>query len=378
MEKNKIIKLIKSKYIETKKENITPKKEYTEIFETSKISIENILKKYINNDEINKDFYLWYCNNQKNIDLKNLLKNKKEYDLIFNKNSLNNLLYDNSFISIDIIQEAERNKIIYEKWVYENIIVDLYYCFDEHINIELIFNIICFLQNLLNKKIQVNVCIYLGKQKKKENKKYGLSPITINSGGTTPELIVYIWRREELYKVLIHELMHYFKVDFNQNDDIYDKLKKIFNKKFDVIGNDAVNESYVEFLANIIHSIIYSYENNVEIEKVYKQELYFSYIQMINIFANYIKVINHKMQIKQNTSVISYYIIKLYFLINYNLILDFIEKNKFNIMNNQNEYIKLYENILNKPNLNREIVKKILEIKNIHDGFSLRMVNLDL
>ena len=66
-----------------------------------------------------------------------------------------------------------------------------------------------------------------------------------------------IWRKEEFYKVLIHELTHYFGVDFYITDNIYKKLEKHFGELINILGVDRINESYTETIALTIHSIVY-------------------------------------------------------------------------------------------------------------------------
>ena len=49
----------------------------------------------------------------------------------------------------------------------------------------------------------------------------------INSGSTYVGSEITIWRSEELYKVLFHELIHYFKLDYRHNADQYKEIDKL-------------------------------------------------------------------------------------------------------------------------------------------------------
>ena len=71
----------------------------------------------------------------------------------------------------------------------------------------------------------------------------------INSGSTLPGSFITLWRREELHKVLIHELIHYLNIDmYNYQYKFYILYKdiKLDNHKCNP------NEAYTEFIAILI------------------------------------------------------------------------------------------------------------------------------
>ena len=108
--------------------------------------------------------------------------------------------------------------------------------------------------------INVNIEIYDTPFKKKLpcidcNKK--LSSININSGLSYENNII-IYRKEELLKVLIHEMIHILDIDIKYENN--NNKKKILNKL--CINNLLINESYVESWANIINIYLTLKENN--------------------------------------------------------------------------------------------------------------------
>ena len=86
--------------------------------------------------------------------------------------------------------------------------------------IKLLFWRINFMRKLFNNYKPLEIWIYPGKQKKCLRDSIN-NPITvdnINSGSTTTynnndNGIICLWRKEEILKVLLHELIHSFKVD---------------------------------------------------------------------------------------------------------------------------------------------------------------------
>lgn len=63
----------------------------------------------------------------------------------------------------------------------------------------------------------------------------------------------------------------------------------------------------------------------------------------------------------QWTSVCSYYIIKCFFMVNYNSLLDFWKDKGYFILKNQNEYEKIYDKILNTNAINEKLINSFIE-----------------
>ena len=124
---------------------------------------------------------------------------------------------------------------------------------------------------------------------KKFNKKsIILGPKEINTGFTTYQHKLCIFREEELNKVLIHELIHYLQLDLG-----YIKSNRISNY-FNINPNIEIrlNEAYTEILALIINVSINSYLNKGRknysfANKMINYELKFTLYQISKILIHY-------------------------------------------------------------------------------------------
>ena len=83
----------------------------------------------------------------------------------------------------------------------------------------------------------------------------------VNNGLTSfskgiPEYI-YIYRFEDLYKVMMHELIHYYGFDFGRVLDVHDKFKSFCIR--DLSGQIDLNEAYTETLACYLWIAMHTY-----------------------------------------------------------------------------------------------------------------------
>ena len=162
-----------------------------------------------------------------------------------------------------------------------------------------------------------------------------LSPMNINAGfttlgDTTKQTSVnnnknyhknyneiFIWRREEVYLVLIHELFHYLLLDTKfLNDEKYDVL---FNNKIQPYL--LLNESITEIMSNFFYNMYYSIRNGnnnlnndfLKFKEIYVNDLIFSWYQSVKIlkFFNINSLeINELSKIKSQTPIFSYSILR--------------------------------------------------------------------
>lgn len=78
-----------------------------------------------------------------------------------------------------------------------------------------------FIRKIANNQKPLVIWIYPSDYKKQLPKNKVITPDDINSGSTTTYIgtnengIIYIWRKEEILKVLLHELIHSFNMDKN-------------------------------------------------------------------------------------------------------------------------------------------------------------------
>ena len=353
---------------------------------------DKILVESLENENIEK-FIIWTNNSNcvANINLEeimkiNIKKNKeisKLYNFMFNnieinRIDLNNLLYKNPFVSIDIQYEVETTDLLYKKYELKyGSTVSIYY-YKRNIDINIINDIFNFFYEISNKKIKIKLVIFLSKSKKKihENTIKYLCPYNINSGSTLATHFIYLWRCEEIYKVLIHELIHYFQLDFSIASNDYNKTLKYIETTFHISTNvdDRMFESYTETLANIIHSHFMAYYSKIKYGDIYNIELSFSLFQVAKILNFYgctnidqifkKNNINYK-KIYQLTSVLSYFIIKCSLLFNIHSFYNFIEKS---IVFNEriDEYIKLIDKSIHDEKFKNTIDKYIKIIQHMN------------
>jgi hypothetical protein len=149
------------------------------------------------------------------------------------------------------------------------------------------------------------------------------------------EIVVY--RLEEWFKVLLHESMHNFGLDFSDMDNTacHNKILALFPIKSDV----NLYEAYTEFWARIMNIVFCSYSNasdKTDINEMLTNSEFFVNFERIFAFYQMSKVLDfmdieyrhliektayseslRKTFYKENTNVLSYYILALVLLNNY-------------------------------------------------------------
>ena len=272
------------------------------------------------------------------------------------RKKLHENIYTNQYISIDIHQIIETNNIQYKEIQFNKNKIRIYEL-DKKVNLELIFFIINFMENLA-KKFNINykpidLTLLLTSQKKLITNEKFLGPENINSGSTYFNELVFIWRIEEVYKVLIHELIHYFGFDYKL---FMESLATNHTNKHCIIGEDRENEAYVESFGIIIHTFIISKFLKLSFFDLFNYEINFSLYQCKKILdffkISYINDIifntNCDNPIYQKTAVFSYFFIKTSLILNLKNTMDFICKNNKNI----SEFHKLIEKSLESDVIN--------------------------
>lgn len=216
-----------------------------------------------------------------------------------------------------------------------------------------------------------------------------ISSENINGGYTIPCQIssqIFIWRKEEFFKVFIHEMFHSLGIDFAMlnhlklNNDIYN-IFPIKDTKFNIY------EGYTEFwteLINIVYYVSMLYndalmiDNSIKItnfinifNQLYEIEKVWTYIQCIKILNHmnltYKQLIsNNKKNLekyKENTNVFAYFICKLIFMYNHNKFIEFSIKNNSNLL--------LFTNDYNQENNQKKIENIFLYIKHNYKNKNL-------
>jgi hypothetical protein len=160
-----------------------------------------------------------------------------------------------------------------------------------------------------------------------------------------PEIVVY--RKEEWFKVFIHETIHNFGLDFSNMDN--SGCAKHILKLFPVNSNVNLFESYAEFWGETINVLFCSFwnlqnKNNLkkfltDVDILMNIERQYSFFQLAKVlkfmgltykdmYSNTkTSDILRKTMFKENTNVLSYYIIKTILINNYQSFLYWCERN---------------------------------------------------
>jgi hypothetical protein len=139
---------------------------------------------------------------------------------------------------------------------------------------------------------------------------------------------VYIYRREEWFKVLCHELFHSFGLDFSEYDcaDVDKKMFAIFPIKVDLRLYEVYTETWGELLNVIFMAYLSNTKESAEkilkkVEPLIYQERMFSVYQASKVLAHFgmsyedlyeksTQAMLSRRNYKETTPVLSYYIIK--------------------------------------------------------------------
>ena len=186
--------------------------------------------------------------------------------------------------------------------------------------------IIIKMLKLLFKRTSSQKVIYfetLHKKKFPIHKNKILGPDEVNSGITFLDLhkngTIILYRKEELLKVLIHELIHSNLID---EKIIFDSSLKNFSNYFCIDYKILLNEAFTESFATIINLFYIHIKckyNKEYLNEMFMNEMKYSYyicLKIINYYNIYkisdtIKNNNMcKIKFPQNTNVFSYYILK--------------------------------------------------------------------
>lgn len=304
-----------------------------------------ISKKYINkfflkkNNLLKLDNIYYTTNKIFNYEIENYLNNRF---IGKNKNKIIKIVNKKKEIKLD---DLHINFFYNHKSEYE--IDQIIY------NLILLFNIIKKLFNINERKINL-IIFYCDIKKEHYFNKSVIDYENMNSGISYSNNII-LFRKEEILKVFIHELLHNFGLD-NLNDNSNTKLSKIFK----INSDNLFNEAYIEFVAIILHTMYFSclFSENYSTMNYYfkifiKYEINFSLIQLVKFlniynmeFLDFFKKNNYS----ENTNTFSYIYLKFLLIFNYNYFLNSIIS--YNNISTYNEnYIIYYLNYLNNNGL---------------------------
>lgn len=338
-----------------------------------------------------------------------LMDNNIDFKIKKIKESCDMHLKNSNFMSKSIkLYIKEHLKDCYELTYNNNTII---YFTKKNINTKLVihmFQIIQLIEKIFNHSEYHQKIIFFDTNKKKKfpsTNKVELGPNEVNTGVTFVNDIdqhnkhgckVILYRKEEVLKVLAHELVHAHLVDFDMivwKDTV--KFSKIFCTKYNVLLNEAYTEWYANIF-NIVYTNIACGFGRNELMNMYFNEIKYS-IYISKKILNFYNIPSIKTIIKkdtkckvlfpQQTNIISYYILKNILLIKYdgmnrdiNHIVKILMKNMYILdgisdnFRNDNERNSDIENVKNINNRN-----KILNKYNYNDGNkSLRLCLYEL
>lgn len=201
---------------------------------------------------------------------------------------------------------------------------------DNHIN--LIIHLMCILNIYSNKMCSknLNIFIYMTSLKKElpKTNAHILDQTNVNTGFTrtcmpTAEIVIY--RKEEWFKVLIHESFHNFGLDFSDmnNTECHSKILRIFKVSSDV----NLFEAYTEFWAEIINACLCSFlilQNKNDVNEFLLNADFFINFERTYSFFQLVKTLNfmgvtytdlyssslRNPKYKEKSNVLAYYVIK--------------------------------------------------------------------
>jgi len=207
----------------------------------------------------------------------------------------------------------------------------------------------------------------------------------------TNDITIRIYRKEELVKVLIHEVIHYLGVDKIVNKDfenIYNVVNPENNNK--LIINETVTETlatYINcFIINDLYSsfssCIYPSVGSRNLEQCLNNEIKFGMLQTAKILHhfgftsidNFLNNKNNNKKIIQKTAVFEYHILKTIFLLQFDKFIKTIKDNE--------PFDKIIMNTFQNKEYQKKINKYIEEVdslpENIKNTFRMTMCQINL
>lgn len=248
--------------------------------------------------------------------------------------------------------------------------------------------------NNCSKTLTINIFLCEYKKKMPVNGEV-LGPNNINSGysgvcWSNNEIMIY--RKEEWFKVFLHESMHAFNLQPSSSSDNYilNKLHEIFA----ISVNISIVETYVEMWARIINSIYSGILNSNNYEEFLslfqfnlRVESLFSYIQATRVL-DYMNLTfddilnknddNARLHYKENTNVFAYIILTAVLMKNPYLFMDWCSKNNTNILKYDNTIKNNYSfsKLLAKAvEENKRQFIKYQHFKNLNIGLRFTIIN---
>lgn len=314
------------------------------------------------------------------------VKGLTEYS-IFEQESSKETVISSNFASEKVVKSGKtlkRKLIVSLSNGSINVKVNIHHNYVKKQNL-LIKHVLAYIQYIisfseLRKNIEIN--IYLTNLKKTKPKQIPMKD-NVNSGSCLNSdnfSKINIWRKEELLKVLVHELIHALCYDrYSDTNEIIEHYKKTYNVSSNIMNT---GEAYTEIWANIVNCYL--------ITKIYKmgEESFYHFLSLEKAFCLFqahkifhlTELSKKQIDINKDTNVLAYYIIRMELYNNIDGFIDFCSsKNKNYIeITNSEDYLRF----LKENSENNKIKSRNIRFNNIdHNSFlykTLRMTCLEL
>jgi hypothetical protein len=278
-----------------------------------------------------------------------------------------NYTYQNTYIVLEFVCSKKTTKKTLQK-IYHILNFIIYYCSILHNG------------NALN---ELNIKLVLSPFKKNTLKRVipngALSTYNINNGMTSYYNInkasILIYRSEELIKVLIHEIIHAYKIDSAFNGkSLEDNINNLFKLSNDVNTNESFTETYACILNVCLASCMFYDSSALEVKGKHML-LYDIFIELFKIEITHIsrvavRALEHEHVFlkgrtlkfergikREDTHITSYYFLKCINLVNMEKFLEYLIRNNYTI-GNLRDYIAFLETLLlQKHNFQNSICK---------------------
>lgn len=264
-----------------------------------------------------------------------------------------------------------------------NVHLDIYYTkdTDKTPTVKKITNILNFYVHVLNRikhTTDINIILYLSTVPKlfPPTRDVVLSENNVNSGVTFlsedhKQIIVY--RKEELFKVLLHELIHYYRIDFHNYDVKYDdtfiktyKIKVQYPPK-NIANPLALYEAYTDTLACYGYMLTYSLFKKKPLHTIFEKETKHYMKQALRVYAF--------SKLRENTHCFSYYIAKAAVFHHFDLFIKMIEKHGIDVRDGGEVFLEFLRMCLT----NKSFWQKLKSQGNSHIVLSsLRMTKINI
>ena len=172
---------------------------------------------------------------------------------------------------------------------------------------------VLFMQSVFDRKVDLIIHILLCDKPKVYEKRYGppAQPVLVNSGVTPDDSTIIIFRKEEVLKVLVHELCHVLKVDARSQS--WSIARALQDHLCTVVGSFNPTEAIAETVAQLLYSMLVAEWNHMSFQDVLQKQLDHGLMQSSKVLMLNRVFSVQEMQtipIAQKTYMLEYYVLR--------------------------------------------------------------------